>query len=164
MLFRNLRLYKLSSDRPESEQDLSDALANGEFSPCGSLSERSLGWEAPATELPDMFARRVAGADLMRLRHQVRVLPAAAVKEALEDRLKECEARMGQPANARDIYLLILAKDSCRETSGQQLIELELAMGNRAAARRHCLRLRAALDEELGIEIQKGLNLVACEL
>ena len=102
MLFRNLRLYKLSSDWPESEQDLSDELANGEFTPCGSLSERSLGWEPPAAELPEMFARRVAGADLMRLRHQVRVLPAAAIKEALEDRLKDFEERMGQPATARE--------------------------------------------------------------
>ena len=84
-MFRNLRLYKLSSAWPGSEQDLSDALADGEFTPCGSLSERSLGWEPPASELPEMFARRVAGADLMRLRHQVRLLPAAAVKEALED-------------------------------------------------------------------------------
>ena len=102
MLFRNLRLYKLSSKWPESEQDLSDALANGEFTPCGSLSERSLGWEAPAPELPDMFARRVAGADLIRLRHQVRVLPAAAISEALEDRLKEFEERTGEPATNKD--------------------------------------------------------------
>ncbi len=102
MLFRNLRLYKLSSKWPESEQDLSDALANGEFTPCGSLSERSLGWEAPAPELPDMFARRVAGADLIRLRHQVRVLPAAAISEALEDRLKEFEERTGEPATNKE--------------------------------------------------------------
>ena len=44
-MFRNLRLYKLSSEWPGSEQDLSDALVDGEFTPCGSLSERSLGWE-----------------------------------------------------------------------------------------------------------------------
>lgn len=101
-MFRNLRLYKLSSEWPGSEQDLSDALVDGEFTPCGSLSERSLGWEPPAAELPELFARRVAGADLMQLRHQQRLLPAAAVKEALEDRLKEFAERMGQPATARE--------------------------------------------------------------
>lgn len=101
-MFRNLRLYKFSGDWPVSEQLLSDALANDEFTPCGSLAERSLGWEPPANQVADSFARTVAGADLLRLRHQVRVLPAAAVREALEERLAEFEARTGQPANGRE--------------------------------------------------------------
>ena len=101
-MFRNLRLYKLTGDWPANEQALSDALANDEFTPCGSLAERSLGWEPPAPQVADSFARTIAGADLMRLRHQVRVLPAAAIREALEERLAEFESRTGQPANAKE--------------------------------------------------------------
>lgn len=101
-MFRNLRLYKFSGDWPASEQLLSDTLAHDEFKPCGSLAERSLGWEPPAQQVADSFARTIAGADLIRLRHQARVLPAAAVREALEERLAEFETRTGQPANGKE--------------------------------------------------------------
>ena len=101
-MFRNLRLYKFSGTWPASEQELSAALAADEFTPCGSLAERSLGWEPPAQQVADSFARRVAGADLMRLRHQTRVLPVAAIRESLEERLKEFESRTGQAANGKE--------------------------------------------------------------
>ncbi|HEY5645035.1 MAG TPA: recombination-associated protein RdgC [Pseudomonadales bacterium] len=93
-MFRNLRLYRVSGDWPASEDELSNQLQNLPFKPCGSYSERSAGWEAPVAEQPDLLARRVAGADFFRLRTQSRLLPSAAVNEALEDRVAEFEARM----------------------------------------------------------------------
>ena len=82
-MFRNLRLYRVTGDWPVSEEELSNQLMNVPFKPCGAFTERSAGWEAPVAELPDVLARRVAGADLFRLRSQSRLLPAAAVNEAL---------------------------------------------------------------------------------
>ena len=93
-MFRNLRFYRVTSPWPESEQDLSDSLAKNAFSPCGSFSERSAGWEAPGNDEDDPLCRRLNGADLLQLRTQSRVLPAAAIKEALEDRLVEFRSRM----------------------------------------------------------------------
>jgi recombination associated protein RdgC len=43
-----------------------------------------------------MLARRVGGADLLRLRTQTRLLPAAALNEAVEGRLAEYRDRMQQ--------------------------------------------------------------------
>lgn len=93
-MFRNLRFYRVTSPWPESEQDLSDILEKNAFSPCGSFSERSAGWEAPGNDEDDPLCRRLNGADLLQLRTQSRVLPAAAIKEALEDRLVEFRSRM----------------------------------------------------------------------
>jgi recombination associated protein RdgC len=95
-MFRNIRLYRLASPWPESETALSDALATQDFKPCGAYAERSGGWEAPAENADGLLCRRVAGADLLQLRTQTRVLPAAAVKEALETRVAEYRARMAQ--------------------------------------------------------------------
>jgi len=92
-MFRNLRLYRLHSAWPGSETALSAQLEQAAFKPCGPFSEGSSGWEPPAGEAADVLCRRVGGADLMRLRHQVRVLPAAALKEALEERLVEFKKR-----------------------------------------------------------------------
>jgi recombination associated protein RdgC len=92
-MFRNLRLYRLHSTWPDSEETLSLQLVEAAFAPCGAFSERSAGWEPPAGGAGAQLCRRVGGADLMRLRTQSRVLPAAAVNEALEERLQEFRRR-----------------------------------------------------------------------
>ncbi len=101
-MFRNLRLYRVTGDWPASEEALSSQLMNLPFKPCGAFTERSAGWEAPVAELPDRLARRVAGADLFRLRSQSRLLPAAAVNEALEERVAEFTDRMGRAPGRKE--------------------------------------------------------------
>lgn len=95
-MFRNLRFYRITSPWPETEQELSDLLSARVFSPCGAFSERSAGWEAPGSGGETSLCRRLNGADLLQLRTQSRVLPAAAIKEALEERVAEYRARMEQ--------------------------------------------------------------------
>ena len=52
----------------------------------------SFGFEPPVAEV-DALSRRLSGADLVQLRLQSRVLPAAAVTEAVEERIQEFVAR-----------------------------------------------------------------------
>ncbi len=92
-MFRNLRLYRLDGDWPESEQELSDRLAEAAFEPCGAYTAQRSGWEPPAGDADPLLCRRVGGADLMRLRTQSRLLPAAAINEALDERIKDFRAR-----------------------------------------------------------------------
>jgi recombination associated protein RdgC len=94
LMFRSVRLYRLNSPWPESEQTLAEGLARAAFRPCGAFAERSSGWEAPTGDSDGQLARRVGGADLLRLRSQTRLLPMAAVNEALEGRLDEFRERM----------------------------------------------------------------------
>ena len=101
-MFRNVRLYAFSNPWPDSEEALSEALNSAAFKPCGPLTERSNGWEPPAPQAGDMLARRVNGADLIRLRSQSRVLPAAAVNEALEERVDDYRQRMGEEPPGRE--------------------------------------------------------------
>ncbi len=99
-MFRSVRFYTVLSPWPDSEQALSERLATAAFRPCGPYSERSSGFEPPADGV-SVLARRVAGADLLKLRSQVRVLPAAAVNEALEARIEEYRGRMGEEPGRR---------------------------------------------------------------
>lgn len=100
-MFRSIRFYRFRSPWPESEQALSEALAKAEFTPCAPLTEKSSGWESP-TDADGPLCRRVEGADLLRLRTQSRVLPAAAVNEALEQRLADYRARTGEMPGRRE--------------------------------------------------------------
>ena len=95
-MFRNVRWYTFEGRWPESEEDLSKALEKAAFRPCGPLTERSNGWEAVAPDVSESLARRVAGADLLRLRSQSRVLPHAAVNEELEIRVNEYRKKSGE--------------------------------------------------------------------
>lgn len=109
-MFRSIRFYRVHGPWPQSEKDLSDRLSTHEFSPCGRFSERSAGWEAPGGEVGgkegDSFCRHLAGADLLQLRTQSRILPAAAVKEALEGRVQEYRERTKLEPSPREIRKL----------------------------------------------------------
>ena len=101
-MFRNVRFYHFDGDWPESEDAVSSELAKCAFRPCGPLSERSSGWVPVAPDAGDALARRVNGADLFRLRTQSRVLPAAAVNEALDERVEQFRNRMGEDPKPRE--------------------------------------------------------------
>jgi recombination associated protein RdgC len=126
-MFRNLRFYHVTSPWPESEQDLTENLSENVFSPCGSFSERSAGWEAPGGAENDPLCRRLNGADLLQLRTQSRVLPAAAIKEALEERLVEFRSRMAQEPSRSELRRL-------REETRDRLLPKALVKSERARA------------------------------
>jgi len=101
-MFRNLRYYRLDSDWPESEEALSQNLEKAGFEPCGPLTERSTGWVPIDSDTSDLLARRVGGADLIKLRSQSRVLPSSVINEELETRIEEFRQRMQDPPSPRE--------------------------------------------------------------
>lgn len=122
-MFRNLRIYRVTSPWPESEGALSDILSNNAFTPCGSFAERSGGWEAPTGIDDAPLCRRLHGADLIQLRTQSRVLPVAAINEALETRIGEFRSRMKQEPNRAEVRRL---KEETRdELLPQSLVKSE---------------------------------------
>lgn len=126
-MFRNLRFYRVTSPWPGSEEALSENLSGNLFSPCGSFSERSAGWEAPGDADEAPLCRRLNGADLLQLRTQSRVLPAAAIKEALADRLLEFRSRMEQEPTRAELRRL-------REETRDKLLPKSLVKSERTRA------------------------------
>jgi len=101
-MFRSLRFYRLESPWPDTEEQLSDQLAEAAFTPCSPFSERSAGFEAPTGGEGDPLCRRLGGCDLLSLRSQTRMLPAAAVNELLPARFAEFETRMGRAPGRKE--------------------------------------------------------------
>jgi recombination associated protein RdgC len=126
-MFRSVRFYSVSSPWPDSEQVLSEKLAGAAFKPCGAYTERSAGFEPPTGSDDAPLARRVAGADLLRLRNQMRVLPAAAVNEALEVRLAEYRNRMQEEPGRR-------TKRKLKEQTRDELLPKALLKSDRTTA------------------------------
>lgn len=101
-MFRNVRYYRLGSDWPEGEEALSVKLQEAQFKPCGPLTETSSGWIPVDADSDSLLARRVNGADLLRLRSQSRVLPHAAINEELEVRVEDYQKRMQEAPSPRE--------------------------------------------------------------
>ena len=101
-MFRNVRYYRLDNDWPEHEEALSENLDNAAFEPCGPLTERSSGFVPVYPEAGESLARRLNGADLMKLRSQSRLLPPAVVNEELEHRIEEFRNRMQEAPSPRE--------------------------------------------------------------
>jgi recombination associated protein RdgC len=103
-MFRNARFYSIKGDWPSSEADLSEVLNKAGFTPCGPLTEKSSGWVGidPANEETGLLARRLNGAELLRLRTQSRLLPPAVINEALNERVEEYRSRMGESPGRRE--------------------------------------------------------------
>jgi recombination associated protein RdgC len=116
-MFRNFRLYRVESDWPDAEETLSDLLAIEAFKPCGAFQERSLGFESPIENAGDRFCRRVMAVDLLELRIQSRILPPAAIREALVERVQTFKQRTSRdPGRAEkrelkeEVYAELLPK------------------------------------------------------
>lgn len=162
-MFRSIRWYRFDGAWPESEERLSELLETGAFKPCGPLTERSNGWEAVFPDAGGNLARRVNGADLLRLRSQSRILPAAAIKEELEQRIDAFRQRTGEaPTTAEKRRLKAQARDELLPKAmlkserilgyvdyGQGLIAIDSAQ--EANAERFLRRLNASID---GLSIQ----------
>ena len=101
-MFRNVRFYRLEGPWPDSEKALSGKLQAASFAPCGPLTERSSGFVPVAADSDESLARRVNGADLLRLRSQSRLLPPAVIAEELETRIEAYRERMNEAPNPRE--------------------------------------------------------------
>jgi len=126
-MFRNLRCYRVTSPWPKTEQVLSDVLTENAFSPCSAFSERSAGWEAPVDFENAPLCRRLSGADLLQLRTQSRVLPLAAIKEAMDEKVTEYRLRMEQEPSRGELRRL-------REETKDELLPRALLKSERSRA------------------------------
>ena len=101
-MLKSFRVYRVHSDWPASETDLAQALEQAAFKPCNAYSEQSYGFEPPVGTQQRSLARRLSGADLVQLRYQTRVLPAAVVKESLAERTIEFTKRTSREPSRKE--------------------------------------------------------------
>ena len=125
--FRNVRFFHASGAWPDSEAALSAALEPAAFKPCAAYAERSMGFEAPVEGAGDALCRSIAGADLLRLRLQTRVLPTAVVKESLVERVDAFKQRMQRDPNRSE-------KRELKEDVYGQLLPQALLKSDRISA------------------------------
>ncbi|MDI5936302.1 recombination-associated protein RdgC [Halomonas sp. M4R5S39] len=96
MWFKHLHLYRLHGAPALDAAALEAALSEQAFRPLGGSEPRRLGWCAPAGRAGTQLLHELQGQRLITALRQERLLPASVVREEVEERSAELEAREGR--------------------------------------------------------------------
>ncbi len=102
MWFRNLCLYRFTKPLEAAPEELEQQLAERHFQPLGSLQPETMGWTEPLGKEGAQLIHAAGGYLMLCARREEKILPAAAVRELLEARLEEVEAREGRRVRGRE--------------------------------------------------------------
>ena len=93
MLFKNALIYRFTKAIPWPEEDLAAALAEHSFVPCQANDTYRLGWVAPAPLIGDDLVYGNGRYLLLTLKKEEKILPASVIKDEIEERAQEIEAK-----------------------------------------------------------------------
>ena len=102
MWFRNLQLYRLIEPFETTSEALDEALNTRHFKPCGGLDSHSQGWVPPAGRDATMLVHVTNGRLMVCLRREDRVLPAAVVREQVEEKAEAIAAAESRPVGRKE--------------------------------------------------------------
>ncbi|MGM0564796.1 MAG: recombination-associated protein RdgC [Pseudomonadota bacterium] len=102
MLFRNLQVYRFQSPFELSAEQLEERLSAAAFQPCGKSQPASQGWVAALGRHGSTLVHAGSGRLLICLRVEERLVPPAAVREALEEKVESIEAEEHRPVRGKE--------------------------------------------------------------
>lgn len=106
MWFRNLQIFRLTSDWAYSTDVLSAALHKGLFHGCGATDRVARGWVPPRGEAGEMVFS-VQRQQLIALGVEQKLLPASVVRQYAQARLAEIEALQGYKPGRKQVREVI---------------------------------------------------------
>ncbi len=93
MWFKNLLLYRFTSPVELSAEDLEAQLEEHRFTPCGRHDQSRYGWVSPLGDKQTALTHSANGCIMLCARKEEKVLPAAVIRERLNDKIGEIEAK-----------------------------------------------------------------------
>ena len=102
MWFSNLQLYRLTKPFDYSPEDLSEALQEHAFRPCGSLDLSTFGWVAPLGQYGEELVHAANGCIMVCARKEEKILPATVVREFVADKVRAIEESQSRPVRRKE--------------------------------------------------------------
>lgn len=100
MWFRNLRIYRLSSDLGLSQSQFDEILAKHPLTRCGSFEMNSRGWVFPRDA---GFVHAVNGQWLVALGVEQKLLPATVIRQVTQERVVQIEAEQNRKVGRKEV-------------------------------------------------------------
>lgn len=102
MWFRNLQIYQLTETFQSTAEELHDALLEKAFKPCQGLDTFRVGWTTPLGKHGDQLVHATNGRLMLCMRREDRILPASVVRDAVEEKADEIEARESRTVGRKE--------------------------------------------------------------
>ncbi len=102
MWFKNLCLYRLTKPFELSAEALNEELSQRSFRPIGKLEAAFTGWSEPLGDEGTQLVHSSGACIMLCTRKEEKILPAAAVRELLEARAQEIEAKEGRKVRGKE--------------------------------------------------------------
>lgn len=102
MWFRNLQLYRLIEQFEHSPEALHEALSGRAFRPCAGLDTHSMGWVPPAGRETSQLVHACNGRLMICMRREDRILPAAVVREHVEEKAEALSLAESRPVGRKE--------------------------------------------------------------
>lgn len=103
MWFKSLQLYRLHDVTAVAIEQLAEQMACYAAKPLGNADARRIGWTAPAGRLGGgQLLHEIQGHRLITALHQERMLPAAVVKEEVDEQVADIEANEGRKVTRKE--------------------------------------------------------------
>ncbi len=102
MWFKNLFLFTFEKPFTLTPEALHKALSTKPFSPCSANQRESLGWSSPFGRKHESLVHAANQFILLSMSRQERLLPAAVIKETLEEQVADIEVREDRRVSAKE--------------------------------------------------------------
>jgi len=102
MWFKNLYLFKFEKPFALTAEELHEALSTKPFTPCSATQRESLGWSSPFGRKHESLVHASNQFILLSMSRQERLLPAAVIKETLEQQVADIEVREDRRVSAKE--------------------------------------------------------------
>ncbi len=102
MFFKNMIIFRFVQDLGLTAAELSDLLQSAAFRPCGKMERQSLGFAQPAKHSSQPLVHAVGGHMLVSLCVEDKILPAAVIREFVEQRVQEIEDQQGRKVGKKE--------------------------------------------------------------
>ncbi len=102
MWFKNLFLFTFEKPFTLTPEELHDALSTKLFTPCSANQRESLGWSSPIGRNHESLVHATNPFILLSMSRQERLLPAAVIKETLEEHVADIEVHEDRRVSAKE--------------------------------------------------------------
>lgn len=102
MWFKQLKIFQLIGNLPQSKSDLAEQLSALLFQSCLPTMPATLGWVPPVPEESEQLVREINGCQMICLQLEEKILPAIVIRQALEQRVNEIAATESRKVYAKE--------------------------------------------------------------
>ncbi len=96
MWFKNLHVYRLPEHFSLSADELAEKLEERRFQKCARQADKTVGWVSPIHRNKEYLVHAAGGCVLFCMRKEQKIIPASAIKEALEEKVSSIEGELGR--------------------------------------------------------------------